>query len=254
MPQSPMTTLGTAASMSTSVPIGRADRRRRELAEEEADRDRERRREQHRAERRDDRADDQVARAVTRSAARSSRCARRTRARRALIAGHAPSATRQMIAKTTSDAERARRARSGRRAGRRRCGRRRGACARRPVGSERRRLPRGQHSSRRAAPRGPVTTSSHDVHILCTPAVRAPGETPRACRASIRALHDRAARAPPRRRRRRARDDGVRHRRPVRLLRQGAGGQGRHARHLQERDHRADRAVGLRQVDRSCAA
>ena len=63
MPQSPRTTLGTAASISTSEPTGAADRRRRELAQEEADRDRERRGEQHRAERRDERADDEVERA-----------------------------------------------------------------------------------------------------------------------------------------------------------------------------------------------
>ena len=66
IPQRPTTTLGTAASISISVPIGAADRRRRELAQEEADRDRERRGEQHRAERRDERADDELARAELR--------------------------------------------------------------------------------------------------------------------------------------------------------------------------------------------
>ena len=61
MPQRPTTTLGTAASISISVPIGAAHRRRRELAQEQPDRDRERRGEQDRAERRDERTDDEIA-------------------------------------------------------------------------------------------------------------------------------------------------------------------------------------------------
>ena len=85
-------------SASRSAP--RIDRRR-ELAQEEADRDRERRGEQHRAERRDDRADDQVARAELVQRRRSSRCATGTTRWKTLIAGQAPSATRQTIARTT---------------------------------------------------------------------------------------------------------------------------------------------------------
>src|SRR6476646_6009423 len=57
MPQSPRTTLGTAASSSTSVAIGAAARR--DLREEERDRDRERRREEQRDDRRDDRPVDE---------------------------------------------------------------------------------------------------------------------------------------------------------------------------------------------------
>ena len=63
IPQRPMTTLGTAASISISEPIGPRIDRRRELAQEETDRDRERRRDQDRAERGDERADDELARA-----------------------------------------------------------------------------------------------------------------------------------------------------------------------------------------------
>ena len=53
MPQSPSTTLGIAASISTSEPIDAAHAARRELAQEEPDRDRERRGDQHGHERGD---------------------------------------------------------------------------------------------------------------------------------------------------------------------------------------------------------
>ena len=81
-PRARSTTLGTAASISTSVPTGpRTDGgasslRKRPIAIET------RRREQHRAERRDERADDQVARAELARRPGSTRCARGSRARR----------------------------------------------------------------------------------------------------------------------------------------------------------------------------
>ena len=63
IPQRPSTTLGIAASISTSAPIDAADAARRELGQEERDRDRERRREEEGDERRDRRAVDEVERA-----------------------------------------------------------------------------------------------------------------------------------------------------------------------------------------------
>ena len=64
MPQRPSTTLGIAASSSTSVAMGAASRCGRDLGQEERDRDRERRREQQRDQRGDDRPVDERERAV----------------------------------------------------------------------------------------------------------------------------------------------------------------------------------------------
>ena len=154
--------------------------RRCELAQEEPDRDRERRGEEHRAERRDERADDEVARAeLARSTAFQSLCQTK-RARSALIAGHAPSATRQTIAKMTSSAEdrgergqavEQRRRRSGRRGG--------GSGAGRP-----RRDRCGFHAraafQRAPAPRRAASPLRHTTFTsLCTPRPAAARETPR---------------------------------------------------------------------------
>ena len=97
MPQSPITTLGTAASIWISEPIGPADRRRRELAEEEADRDRKRRREQQRAERGHERADDELAGAEDLGHRVPGAVPDERRSRTCRIAGQAPSKTFQMI-------------------------------------------------------------------------------------------------------------------------------------------------------------
>ena len=147
-----------------------ADRRRRELAEEEADRDRERRGDEHRAERRDDRADDQVARAelvrdgvpvVVPDEAEVEDLDRR------------PGARRRRARRSRDDDRRrsAPRARSARRAATSPMRSAEAARAReRPSGAGPDAASTRPAFQRLRAPEDAVTTSTHDVHILCTPA------------------------------------------------------------------------------------
>ena len=180
MPQSPTTTLGTAASISTSVPIGpRTDGgasslRNRPIAIETGA------------------ARSTAPNDVTTVPMIRSRAPnlfddgvplvrpRGSRAWKTLIAGQAPSATRQTIAATMSDAEQRRRARSGRRGRGRRGGRRDARVRGRPCRrGDRGRFHAAQHSSAVGRPRALVTTPSHAVHILCTLRAPARRETPR---------------------------------------------------------------------------
>ena len=238
-----------------SEPIGAADRRRRELAQEEADRDRERRREEQRAERRDERADDELPRAedvrdrVPGARARRTRSRsagsparrRRSPSRRSRRSRAAPASA----ASAVSAVERASPIAVEHVAGPAQAG-----------SARRLRLPRAA-AFQRARPRreGP-SPLRHTTFTSCAPRGASGGRETRlgerrgasALGYPCRSLRRSASPQPPPARADQ-RGDRVRHRRPLGLLRHGARGQRRLARHLQERDHRADRPVGLRQVD-----
>ena len=171
IPQRPMTTLGTAASIVDQRPDRAADRRRRELAQEEADRDRERRGDQDRAERGDERPDDELAGAVDVGDGVPGAVPDEARSRSAAIAGHAPG---EDLPDDRRDDEQ-REDRGGRgeaverpvaeRSSRRRVRRRPPAAG----GASLRRLPPARTFQAPVRARGRVTTSSREVHILCTP-------------------------------------------------------------------------------------
>ena len=102
MPQRPMTTLGIAASVSTSAVTGPAQEPRRELGQIERDRDRERRRDREREERRDRGAEEEAAGAVELAAEHRvpGDRARRRRGRSARSPACAPSTSFHVIRPT----------------------------------------------------------------------------------------------------------------------------------------------------------
>ena len=176
MPQRPMTTLGTAASIWISEPITPRIERRGELAEEEADRDRQRRGEQERAERGHERADDELARAEDLGdrvpvAVPDERDARTPRS-----PASAPSMSFQTIPAMMSTARSAARAVSRAAARCRRSGRARaasGAC--RPWAQQtlmRTRLPRGQLSMPSAGAREGLSPLRHRTFTSCAPSAK----------------------------------------------------------------------------------
>ena len=238
-----------------------ADRRRRELAQEEADRDRERAprsgaRRTTVIERADDVLSARRRRRVTgfQVAVPDERDARSGRSPGQARLGDLPDDQRDRRA-----ARAARRARSARAARGRRAGRRRRRVRRRPDGRSGGGFHGGVAFQRlRPAPRGP-SPLRHRTFTFCAPrpATRARRDSVRVSIVEPPPLADSAGPplAPlaswPRLRRRPIVDA-----RPVfdiqdlvGVLRQVSRGQGRHAGDLQERDHRADRPFRLRQVD-----
>ncbi len=240
-----------AASISTSEPTTPRTASWRELAQVQADRDRDGRGEQHRRPVTYRVRDEEVERAELVGDGVPGLDARGSRARSLWIAGQAAVEDMQTISAMTNE----RRASAADAADR-------SAAVAEAVAQRAPRLEacpaaagdRGDFHARedlQAARRrgGPFTSSTRDVHMLCTPAFPAVARLDR-CRqrsssASTGYLRRASKSTAPSRLPRAARSSSSS--RPERLVRAVARARRRQPRHLQERDHGDDRPLGLRQ-------